>query len=60
MHSLVLHTKEVELFGGALAGQDIIECDSAVCSDSPCHNKGVCNQVCLCVSLLVVCVCGSQ
>ena len=43
--SFLLAEQEVGLFSGAVAGQDIIECDSAVCSKSPCHNGGVCNQV---------------
>ena len=36
---------ELDLFGEAVTGQDIIECDSAVCASLPCHNNGVCNQV---------------
>ena len=36
---------ELALFDDAVTGQDIIECDSAVCSTLPCHNNGVCNQV---------------
>ena len=40
----LLDQDEVNLFADALAGQDIIECDSAVCALSPCANGGVCNQ----------------
>ena len=43
--SFLLAEQEVDLFREAVAGQDVIECDSAVCSKSPCHNGGVCNQV---------------
>ena len=43
--SFVLAEAELDLFGEAVTGQDIIECDSAVCSSLPCHNSGVCNQV---------------
>ena len=43
--SFVLSEAELDLFGEAVTGQDIIECDSAVCSSLPCHNSGVCNQV---------------
>ena len=35
---------QVDLFGEAVTGQDIIECDSAICNEQPCHNGGVCNQ----------------
>ena len=35
---------QVDLFGDAVTGQDIIECDSAICNEQPCHNGGVCNQ----------------
>ena len=42
--SFILDDAEVELFNDAVTGQDIIECDSAVCSTLPCHNNGVCNQ----------------
>ena len=35
---------KVDLFGEAVTGQDIIECDSAICNEQPCHNGGVCNQ----------------
>ena len=43
--SFLLAEQEVNLFTSAVAGQDVRECDSAVCSQSPCHNGGVCNQV---------------
>ena len=43
--SFVLAEAELDLFGEAVTGQDIIECDSAVCASLPCHNNGVCNQV---------------
>ena len=42
--SLTLGEREVDLFGDAVTGQDIIECDSAICNEQPCHNGGVCNQ----------------
>ena len=42
--SFLLDEAELSLFGEAVTGQDIIECDSAVCSALPCHNNGVCNQ----------------
>ena len=38
------YTCQVALFGDAVTGQDIIECDSAICNEQPCHNGGVCNQ----------------
>ena len=40
----LLNDNELDLFANAVTGQDIIECDSAVCSESACHNGGVCNQ----------------
>ena len=43
--SFALGEQEVAVFREAVAGQDIRECDSTVCSQSPCHNGGVCNQV---------------
>ena len=43
--SFLLAETELDLFGEAVTGQDIIECDSAVCASLPCHNNGVCNQV---------------
>ena len=43
--SALLGQQEVSLFDDAVTGQDVTECDSAVCSKSPCHNGGVCNQV---------------
>ena len=43
--SALLGQQEVSLFNEAVTGQDVTECDSAVCSKSPCHNGGVCNQV---------------
>ena len=43
--SFLLADQEIGLFSQAVGGQDVIECDSAVCSRSPCHNGGVCNQV---------------
>ena len=45
--SFLLADAELDLFGDAVTGQDIIECDSAVCASLPCHNNGVCNQVSL-------------
>ena len=44
VRSFMLDERELDLFADAVTGQDIIECDSAVCSESPCHNNGVCNQ----------------
>jgi hypothetical protein len=42
---LTLGERDIDLFGEAVTGQDVIECDSAICSEQPCHNGGVCNQV---------------
>ncbi|XP_023335490.1 protein eyes shut isoform X2 [Eurytemora carolleeae] len=40
----LLQEREVELFSGAVSGQDIVECESAACSSKPCQNNGICNQ----------------
>lgn len=52
--SFLLSEAELDLFGEAVTGQDIIECDSAVCAALPCHNNGVCNQVQQCGWMIVL------
>ncbi|KAF6214242.1 hypothetical protein GE061_008982 [Apolygus lucorum] len=53
MHSLVINQRPREIYGAALDGMDVTECESLACLSSPCLNSATCidigqNWSCLC------------